>query len=67
MWVVVGLINDCLASGFSNSQFIGYDTSEVALQRARANIAEAGVTNIRLSNPLQEPLPQQPSFDLVTT
>lgn len=56
-----------MAQAFPNSQFIGYDTSEVALQRARANIAEAGVTNIRLSNPLQEPLPQQPTFDLVTT
>ncbi|GIS19594.1 MAG: hypothetical protein CM15mP120_15100 [Pseudomonadota bacterium] len=37
------------------------------LQRAKANVAEAGVTNIKLLDPLNDPLPQQPTFDLVTT
>ena len=56
-----------MAQAFPNSQFVGYDTSEEALRRARANVAESGVTNIQLCNPLHEPLPQQPTFDLVTT
>ncbi len=56
-----------MAQAFPNTQFVGYDTSEVALARARANIAEAGIGNIKLNNPFQEPLPKQPTFDLVTT
>ena len=56
-----------MARAFPNTRFVGYDTSELALQRARANITEAGVTNIDLSNPLQQPLPEQATFDLVTT
>ena len=56
-----------MAQAFPDSQFIGYDTSAVALQRAKANVAEAGVTNIKLLDPLNDPLPQQPTFDLVTT
>ena len=31
-----------MAQAFPNTQFIGYDTSAVALQRAKANVAEAG-------------------------
>ena len=34
--------------------------------RARTS-RRLGVTNIRLSDPLNDPLPQQPTFDLVTT
>ena len=56
-----------MAQAFPSTRFVGYDTSELALQRARANIVEAGVTNIELINPLQQPLPEQPTFDLVTT
>ena len=56
-----------MAQAFPNTRFVGYDTSELALQRARANIVEAGVTNIELINPLQQPLPGEPTFDLVTT
>ena len=31
-----------MAQAFPDTQFIGYDTSAVALQRAKANVAEAG-------------------------
>lgn len=56
-----------MAQAFPGTKFVGYDTSDEALLRASANIAEAGVSNIELLNPLQAPLPQQPTFDLVTT
>ena len=56
-----------MAQAFPNSTFIGYDTSTVALDRARANVAEAGLANIALLNPMDEPLSAQGQFDLVTT
>ena len=56
-----------MAQAFPNSQFIGYDTSENALDRARANVAEARLTNIRLVNPFEEAMPSAGAFDLVTT
>ena len=55
-----GLAVIALAQAYPQSSFVGYDTSEVALDRARANIAEAGLDNVRLCNPFQEALPQQP-------
>jgi SAM-dependent methyltransferase len=56
-----------MAQAFPNAQFIGYDTSDNALDRARANVAEARVTNLRLVNPLIEAMPSTSTFDLVTT
>lgn len=56
-----------MASHFPNSEFIGYDISEHALDRARANVAEARLANVRLVNPMQEALPAEPTFDFVTT
>ncbi len=56
-----------MAQAFPNSQFVGFDTSDEALARARANIAEAGVSNIRLVNPFKEAMPKTPTFDLATT
>ncbi len=62
-----GLALIALAQAYPKSSFVGYDTSDVALERARANLAEAGLTNIELRNPFQEALPAHPTFDLVTT
>lgn len=56
-----------MAQAYPRSQFVGYDTSDVALDRAKANLQEAGVSNVRVCNPLQEPLPSVPTFDLITT
>ena len=62
-----GLATIALGQAYPRSTFVGYDTSEEALARARANLAEAGVTNVRLCNPLTEPLPKTATFDLITT
>ncbi len=56
-----------MAKAFPASEFIGYDISEHALERARNNIRDAGVNNVRLCNPLTEPLPEDASFDFITT
>lgn len=62
-----GLALIALAQAYPQSIFVGYDTSEIALNRARTNIAEAGLHNVRLCNPFQAALPQQPEFDLIAT
>jgi hypothetical protein len=56
-----------MAQAFPQSEFIGYDTSEHALDRARGNVQEIGLANVRLANPFDEPLPKTSTFDLVTT
>lgn len=56
-----------MAKAFPNSTFIGYDISMHALNRARNNINAAGVTNVQLHNPVDRPLPNDGSIDLITT
>ena len=56
-----------MAKAYPNSQFIGYDISMNALGRARNNVREAGVKNVQLHNPIDQPLPEDGSFDLITT
>jgi len=56
-----------MAKAFPNSQFIGYDISMHALNRARNNINSAGVHNVKLHNAIDNPLPEDASFDLITT
>lgn len=56
-----------MAQAFPESEFIGYDISMHALGRARNNINAAGVKNISLHNPIDNPLPNDNSFDLITT
>jgi 2-polyprenyl-3-methyl-5-hydroxy-6-metoxy-1,4-benzoquinol methylase len=62
-----GLATIALAQAYPATTFVGYDTSDMALQRAKANLAEAGVANVRFCNPFAEPLPKEPTFDLITT
>ena len=62
-----GLATIALAQAYPATTFVGYDTSDVALQRAKANLAEAGLENVRFCNPFAEPLPKDPTFDLITT
>ena len=62
-----GLATIALAQAYPQSSFVGYDTSDEALARARANLQETGLTNVRFCNPFQEPLPQTRAFDLITT
>ncbi len=56
-----------MAKAFPQSTFIGYDISMHALNRARNNINAAGVTNVQLHNPVDRPLPNDGTFDLITT
>ncbi|MBT4159921.1 MAG: methyltransferase domain-containing protein [Gammaproteobacteria bacterium] len=56
-----------MAKVFPESQFIGYDISMHALNRARNNINAAGVKNVTLHNAIDNPLPNDASFDLITT
>ncbi len=56
-----------MAKAFPNSEFTGYDISMHALNRARHNIDAAGTKNVHLHNPIDQPLPEDGSLDLVTT
>lgn len=56
-----------MAAAFPRSTFVGYDISLHALDRARAKLAESGLTNARFADPRDEPLPGDASLDLVTT
>jgi len=56
-----------MAKAFPNSQFTGYDISLHALDRAQNNIKSAGVNNLVLHNPDDSPLPEDASFDFITT
>lgn len=57
-----------VARAFPASRVHAYDTSRFALERARANVAEAGVANVFLHNPDEgDGLPGTPAFDLVMT
>ena len=55
-----------MARAFPASTFVAYDISSHALDRAQENLAEAGVTNVRLVNPEHEPMAAG-HFDVVTT
>jgi 2-polyprenyl-3-methyl-5-hydroxy-6-metoxy-1,4-benzoquinol methylase len=56
-----------MAEAFPESEFVGYDISRHALERADAKLAESGMTNVRFVDPRGEPLPSDGSLDLVTT
>ncbi len=56
-----------MAESFPNSTFVGYDTSEHALQRARDSLSTLGLSNVSFVNPDQEAMPQEETFDLITT
>ena len=56
-----------MARAFPKSEFIGYDISIHALNRARSKIDAAGLGNVSLRNPIDHPLPEDASFDFMTT
>lgn len=62
-----GVATMAMAAAFPNSQFIGYDISNHALDRARHRLSHVELPNLRFVNPLEEPMPTEPTFDLVTT
>lgn len=62
-----GVATMSMAASFPNSQFVGYDISNHALSRARDRHSTVDLPNLRFVNPLEEPMPTEPTFDLVTT
>jgi 2-polyprenyl-3-methyl-5-hydroxy-6-metoxy-1,4-benzoquinol methylase len=55
------------AKAFPSSEFHGYEVSERALERADANRAAVGLTNVTFHHAADDPLPADGSFDLVMT
>ena len=62
-----GVATVAMAETFPESEFIGYDISEHALSRARNHLGTVDVPNLRFVNPLEEMMPAEPTFDLITT
>lgn len=56
-----------MAKAFPHSQFHGYDISKHALARAEANKAAAGVKNVTYHDAAVDRLPDNNSFDFITT
>ncbi len=56
-----------MAKAFPRSNFVGYDNSAHALERARANAKSLEAINIEFVDPDVSPLPARPTFDLITT
>ncbi|MEM7131852.1 MAG: class I SAM-dependent methyltransferase [Chloroflexota bacterium] len=56
-----------LARHYPNSTFEGYDPAEAAIELARSDAAQDGLTNITFHAAPGEDLPQQPRYDLVLT
>jgi 2-polyprenyl-3-methyl-5-hydroxy-6-metoxy-1,4-benzoquinol methylase len=56
-----------MAAAFPRSNFVGYDISRFALDRADAKLEDAGLTNARFCNPRDSPMPDDHSAALVTT
>ncbi len=56
-----------MAREFPNSRFIGYDFSEEAIGRARAEAQEHGTTNVRFEVKDAAALDEKACYDLITT
>ena len=56
-----------LAKAYPRSEFLGYDISQFALERARKNASEAGLDNVQFHDPREVPLPTDGSAGLVFT
>jgi len=56
-----------MARAFPKSRFHGYEISRHALTRATANVEAAELTNVRLHDAATDPLPEAPTFHLITT
>jgi len=56
-----------MARAYPRSAFHGYDISVHALERAAANQAAAGVSNVTFHDARHDPLPADGRFDLVTS
>ncbi len=56
-----------MAAAFPKSNFVGYDISRYALDRANQKRDEAGVANATFDDPRDSPMPSDHTVDLITT
>jgi 2-polyprenyl-3-methyl-5-hydroxy-6-metoxy-1,4-benzoquinol methylase len=56
-----------MANAFPASTFTGYDISRYALDRAEQKRADAHIVNAEFCDPRESPLPDDHSFDFITT
>ncbi|MAF45676.1 MAG: hypothetical protein CL407_07135 [Acidimicrobiaceae bacterium] len=56
-----------MASAFPKSEFYGWEIAPLALDRCRENAIQAGVTNAVFHDVRQQQLPEDGSFEFVTT
>ena len=62
-----GVALTALAETYPRSRFHGYELSRRALERARARVAEAGLTNVEIIDRRAEDLPDDREYALVLT
>jgi 2-polyprenyl-3-methyl-5-hydroxy-6-metoxy-1,4-benzoquinol methylase len=62
-----GVALTTLAEAFPHSTFHGYELSHLAVERGRARVAEAGLTNVEISERRAEELPGDGDYGLVLT
>jgi len=55
-----------MAEAFPHSNFVGYDISQHALDRANIKLAESGLANARFVDPRTDPMPSDGSVDIIT-
>jgi len=56
-----------MAEAYPNARFEGFDPSRHAVERARANLAETGLTNVEVHVASAADLPRQPTYDVILT
>ena len=56
-----------MARAYPKSQYHGFDISRHALERAAANLRQAGIDNVTFHDASVDPLPSDARFDVVTT
>ena len=62
-----GVALTTLGAAYPRSTFHGYELSSLAVERARARVAEAGLENVEIRHRRAEELPADGSYDLVIT
>jgi Methyltransferase domain len=62
-----GVALSTLAEAYPRSTFHGYELSRLAVERARARVAEAGLTNVEIVHRRAEELPKGSDYSLVLT
>lgn len=56
-----------MAKAYPRSRYYGYETSQLALERAAQNARDAGLANVSFHDAATDPLPADARFDLITT